>query len=1149
MSSTAIAPCIKFMKIKKQYILLLIGTFFFCSVIVFGQEKKPVRKIHYVSEGNSFVLKNGTRKFNRALYGSNTGFRVETGDLPEFAMYMPGMGGNFKLGIVNEKESKWITEASKIDTRYVLGTMHYTIEDAILGSGRLFVEVVALKEKEGFIVKIYGKNVAKSINLIWAFGGATGKKFSRDGDIGADPESVFYLQPDYCLNNKYTLKKESFLLEYGSENNKQKTGNNKSLVGFFPESEIHLANANQQKSPLELFTSTAETLPVISGKIKSISEKKPNYWLLATEDLKIDVSQKGLAQLYDKSVKETQLLANRVKVVTPDPYINTLGSALSIASDGIWESPAYLHGAIAWRMYLNAWRGAYTADPLGWHDRAKSHFESYSKSQVTSPENGPVVFDEEKNLARQKEEMGTSMFSSGYISRHPNKNTVAHHYDMNLVFIDQMLRHFKWTGDTAFMKEMWPTIQRHLNWEKRNFDADGDGLYDAYATIWASDALQYSGGGVIHSSAYNYYANKTVGETAKKINEDPNPFSKEADKILKATNEQLWIPNKGIFAEYKDALGNRLLHDTPGIWSIYHTIDSELSNPFESYQMLGYVENQIPHIPISAEGLDKKDLYMISTTNWQPYTWSINNVALAEQLHTALAFWQGGQSEEAYKMWESALIESMYLGASPGGFEQLMYQDAIRGELYRDFADPIGMASRTLVEGLYGIQPDALAGILTIKPGFPSKWNEASLEIPDISFSFKRENKQDTYKIENRLVSKMNLKLILNAPFNGIENIKVNGKMVNWKAIPESIGTPKISIEVPYNAFYDVVINWKAVTFATVYTKPSYNSGEALNILIGKGEIISVYDPQAVLGEIIKSERTFQSTVNGEGNKTFFIQLKQGDFSWWKPIEINVKNKKEAVQPVANWEAPLDKSAKIETVSLSSFFNSKVTDIFNYEYLSPRPKTVTLQLPKQGIGNWCYPNVSVKIDDSGLRQKAKANGQITTPNGIPFQTPSDENLKNIVFTSMWDNFPESISIPLDGKASHAYFMLAGTTNPMQSRIINGEIKVEYTDGSSEVLPLKNPENWWPIEQDYFVDGLAFTTDAPKPPRVYFKSGEISRDFKDFKTIKGFSNYGVDGGAGTILELSLNKNKTLKSLTLKTIANDVVIGLMSVTLIR
>lgn len=1209
------------MKTKNYTIQILIGLLFLCPILIIGQENQAKRKIHYAPEGNSFVLKNGTRKFNRAIYGSNTGFRVETGDLPEFAMYMPGMGGNLKLGLVNGKDSKWITEASKINTKYVLGIMNYEIEDTILGNGKLIINVVALKEKEGFIVKVYGQNVSKNVNVVWAFGGATGKKFGRDGDIGADPESVFYLQPEYCTNNKYTLKKQSFLLEYGSETNKQKTGNNKSLVVYFPESQTKLANARQQKTPLELYNSNNESLPVVTGKNTSIS-KKEIYWLFATEDLKSDVSQKGIAQLYEKSVQETHLLANRVKVTTPDPYINTLGSALSIAADGIWESPAYLHGAIAWRMYLNAWRGAYTADPLGWHDRAKTHFTSYSNSQITTPESGPVVFDTVRNFARQKEVLGTSMFSSGYISRNPNKNTVAHHYDMNQVFFDQMLRHFKWTGDTQFMNEMWPTIQRHLNWEKRNFDPDNDGLYDAYASIWASDALQYSGGGVIHSSAYNYYANKIVAETAKKINKDELPFTKEADKILKASKDQLWIPKKGIFAEYKDALGNRLLHDVPGIWSIYHTIDSELSNPFESYQMLSYINNQIPHIPISAEGLDKKDLYMISTTNWQPYTWSINNVALAEQLHTSLAFWQGGQTEKAYTMWESALIESMYLGASPGGFEQLMYQDAIRGELYRDFADPIGMASRTLVEGLFGIQPDALSGTLTIQPGFPAKWDNASLYIPDVTIDFKRESKSDSYHIENRFETKMNLKLVVNAPFEGIHDITVNGESVRWKNIQESIGTPKIAIEVPYATVFDVKINWKGDTLEDIQSIEYITAGESFGITTTKAEIVSVYDPQSILSEISKTNKSYQAIVYGNKSKTFFVQLKQGDLLWWKPIELDLKpkiesqilklkngsveialtnnsenkiegnvvfdastkdnkqkisldtNLKETVSipfqklvpgtnnfsidtdsntvkeiTFTNWDIPFNGSNKTETVSLSSFFNSKVTDVFNQKYLSPRPQTVTLQLPTNGIGNWCYPNVSVKLDDSGLRGKAKSNGEISTPYGFSFKTPSDENLKNIIFTSMWDNYPESISIPLNGKASHIYFMMAGTTNPMQSRIVNGEIKVNYTDGTSEILQLKNPENWWPIEQDYFVDGLAFTTDAPKPPRVYLKSGEISRIFKDFKSIKGFSNFGIDGGAATILDLPLDKNKTLKSMSLKAIANDVVIGLMSATLIR
>ena len=40
--------------------------------------------------------------------------------------------------------------------------------------------------------------------------------------------------------------------------------------------------------------------------------------------------------------------SGRVKVVTPDPWINTLGGALSVAADGIWEV-AYV---FAWRRCL-----------------------------------------------------------------------------------------------------------------------------------------------------------------------------------------------------------------------------------------------------------------------------------------------------------------------------------------------------------------------------------------------------------------------------------------------------------------------------------------------------------------------------------------------------------------------------------------------------------------------------------------------------------------------------------------------------------------------------------------------------------------------------------------------------------------------------
>ena len=154
------------------------------------------RQVHYKPEGNDFVLVNGNKRFNRALYGGNSAFRVEAGDLPEMALYLPGMGGNLKFGLIKNNKSKWLIEADSIYTRYRPGSMLYTIADALLGKGSLHLTVLATYDNEGLLVKLEAEGIPKDVQLVAVYGGATGSKFSRDGDIGADPESSFYLKPE-----------------------------------------------------------------------------------------------------------------------------------------------------------------------------------------------------------------------------------------------------------------------------------------------------------------------------------------------------------------------------------------------------------------------------------------------------------------------------------------------------------------------------------------------------------------------------------------------------------------------------------------------------------------------------------------------------------------------------------------------------------------------------------------------------------------------------------------------------------------------------------------------------------------------------------------------------------------------------------------
>ena len=708
-------------------------------------------------------------------------------------------------------------------------------------------------------------------------------------------------------------------------------------------------------------------------------------------------------------------LSERIQFNTPDPYINTLGGALVLATDGDWDGQTWLHGCVGWRMPSAGWRAGYLGDVLGWNDRAISHFDAYAKSQVT---NVPATIshpsqDTTLNLARAEKKWGTQMYSNGYICRNPERNDQMHHYDMNLNYIDELLWHFQYDADTAYMRKMWPVLTSHLAWEKRNFDSDGDHLYDAYCCIWASDALYYSGGAVTHSSAYNYRGNKLAARIAEIIGENPKPYSDEAEAILNAMNQRLWLNNKGVWAEYQEAMGLKRTHDHPAVWSIYTPIDCGASTAEQAYRATQYIDNNIPHIDVEKTGYQT-----ISTSDWMPYSWSINNVAAAEVMHTALAYFEAGRNEEGYRLVKANILDQMYYGQSPANFGQISHYDAARGECYRDFGDCIGISSRTLLQGLFGIIPQALDGKCIIRPGFPTSWDSASVKTPYLEYKYTREGN-------------------------------------------------KIRVEITQN-----------------FTRP-------LQIVFR------------------------QNTGNGA-----FREI-QGTTAQHQVIEF------EAYNPI----------------NLQRYYNANVSDIFKNKYLSPRPQTTTLQIPVQGIGEWCHPKHTAEINDSVFRTKiSKGVFQMA---GIPFSTP--QKGQNIVYTSLWDNYPDSVTIALKGKASRAYLLMAGSTNHMQSRIDNGLVIVTYTDGTKDTLALRNPDNWCPIEQDYYIDGKAFRAPLPRLYRVCFGTGDVSRDLSSVVKLQGDYGREIPGGAGQMLEMPLDPHKRLKCLTLKTLSNDVVIGLMSLTL--
>jgi hypothetical protein len=804
-----------------------------------------------------------------------------------------------------------------------------------------------------------------------------------------------------------------------------------------------------------------------------------------------------LARRFADAQAHFERLRGQVRIDTPDPYLNAAMGALNVAADAVWDEGqgAIMHGAIAWRTKLLGWRGPYALDALGWHDRARRNLDEWTARQDTTPPPARLPpADANANLSRNE----AGLHSNGAMSKS--------HYDMNLGFVDAMLRHLLWTGDLDYARAVWPVLERHLAWERRLFRREyGPGklpLYEGYAAIWASDDLYYNGGGATHTSAYNAWHNQMAARIAALIGKDPRPYQAEAGLIGRAMRSYLWMPEQGAFAEYRDLLGGQLLHPSYGLWTFYHTLDSKVPDRLEGARMALDLERHLKPIPVEGPGVPAdRPYHVLPTTDWMPYSWSINNVVMGEVLHTALASWQAGRSDTAFELTKGALLASLYMGISPGNIGSMNYLDVYRREAQRDFADGTGVMARTLVEGLFGVRPDALARQLLVRPGFPREWEHASLRHPGVTLAFERKGLDERWTVTQPAAKFERLVLELPAARDRVASVLADGKPVRWTVSADEAFAPRLRVELPFGRTSGIAIRWS-------------------------GQPIAAHAP----------------ADGGAREREGLRRVRQGSFTWWQAADEPRAAGAACTPSAASWT--MGAPVRPRHVDLSPWFNDRVTELFKPgKYLSPRSPYVSLSLPSQGIGAWAgHVGAMTAVDDAGLRAQG---GILRLPNGLSFATPAAAGAANVLFTSQWDNYPKQATVPLQGTAGRMYLLMAGSSNFMQSRIDNGEVVVTYADGTRARLALSNPESWWPIEQDYFIDDYQFPYCGHLPVRVDLKTARVR--VLDPAALPQALLGKIDGGSATVLEMPLDRGKPLKSVSLRTLANDVVIGLMGVTL--
>ncbi|MCX7006915.1 MAG: hypothetical protein NTY53_06650, partial [Kiritimatiellaeota bacterium] len=629
------------------------------------------------------------------------------------------------------------------------------------------------------------------------------------------------------------------------------------------------------------------------------------------------------------------------------------------------------------------------------------------------------------------------------------------------------------------------------------FDPDDDGLYESYANTWATDDQWYNGGGTAEETAYAYTGHKAALELARRAGDGAAVKRHEARlaKIQKSFMEKLWLPSKGYGGGWIEQGGHQRVHEDAWLYAIFCPIDAGMLPTELAARSLYYTEWGLERekMPYGGE--------RVWPSNWVPSLWSLREMWPGDDYHLALAYFQTGLADDGWKVLRGTFPLMAFYGPVPG---DLGYPCG-----GTDFNDCASMFCRTVVEGLFGYRPDYPNGLVTIAPQLPADWEHAAIKTPDVALDIGRT------KISVALTKPAALNLRLPLRAKKLVAVTVNGAPAKWDLLPGyGCSIAKISVPPTTSATVELTCEQPQPHFAAVPLE--LKKGDTLKLPLPDAQLVG----QAPIPSSARYQLLEALAQTGETQQRRLFKVTMNDPAGEAAEAARVFEK---VPTGATW-ACLDVSPQ---------FNGDICTIFQQKYLSPRPATCSLRLATDGCSTWQQmldpKHKAPVLDLTGVPKLLDAAQRLCTTQGIPFAFARDG--KNIAFTSLWDNWPRQVTVPVNKKAEGLWLLVCGFTNPMQGRIANAELRLKYADGVTEKIELVSPFNFWSlcpfgrVDYDYVRDGFAL----PKVPPQTVQLGNNCR--------------------AIVLNQRLRPGVALESITLETLSQEVIIGLMGASLLN
>lgn len=242
----------------------------------------------------------GNRDFDLIVAGTKAEPRILACQAPEFSFHLPQMAGNFRLGIANGTNSLWGSDLKKVSVKKEKasvkdpgakeekGKFIYTLQDPLLGNGRVTVKVTGISDSNGIVLEVEAENIPDETRLMWSFGGCYGKVLEDPTDSK--------LEPAYCKYNVFSVEGTAFSVYYGESMRLR------IIHGVTPlDSDIRLSDAHQQQTPLAFYESGKKTDAPALAASTPLKNGEKLYFCFYTQNKKADYNYYMLPDLFNRT--------------------------------------------------------------------------------------------------------------------------------------------------------------------------------------------------------------------------------------------------------------------------------------------------------------------------------------------------------------------------------------------------------------------------------------------------------------------------------------------------------------------------------------------------------------------------------------------------------------------------------------------------------------------------------------------------------------------------------------------------------------------------------------------------------------------------------------------------------------------------------